>query len=539
MEDNWRKKKSTIASTRTINVDSEVSELKLLPGGKYLAASLKCDRGFFITLDHLDHPNGVHRVAVKSIPAEATRLEAKYMTYQGKPMIMVAYVAREIFRPKQANNNPGQVAETPPRKVHMLRCIYVDLGELDTLAAAPQNSAGLEMLRRRIPFKGAVVVPLKSLPVQVSLYSQAGIAHVSAVQEAVTADTQDYLVIINLEHPREPCILVCQPHQYERVPSVPVQPLPDMKQWIRAVRHLPEQNNVLIWRTIRTNSSANNEQYAHGIELVNMPERTEERKIILSVPILGHIILGDGTVDSVQITDDAWPYDGKKDVPLQASSQPPPPISIFAEMSSPGGIRHWHVWPKPGLTRESPPYAYYPYPETLVKQTMYDAYPDTAHVLPGIFRSLVYTTRKSEQADASQSLVALRRYISPEYQSLPYTKLVQRVERHSTVERKKYKHMPVCVYSTINTSPDFLLPYRSEGLGAITWDHTIGRLCMAPARGGVIQLIDFSHAKAPDDRFLFWKMLAPGGFEHTDDDQEYIPPNIGLEIEDVIPIRSS
>ncbi|KAG6881049.1 hypothetical protein C0993_003096, partial [Termitomyces sp. T159_Od127] len=108
-----------------------------------------------------------------------------------------------------------------------------------------------------------------------------------------------------------------------------------------------------------------------------------------------------------------------------------------------------------------------------------------------------------------------------------------RVERHSTVERKKYGEMPVYAYSTIGRSLDLLRPYSSEGLGAIAWDHTIGRLCMTTAHGGVIQLIDFSYAKPPDDRFLFWKMLAPGGFEHRDDDQEYVIPDICLETEDV------
>ncbi|KAG6897145.1 hypothetical protein C0992_003803 [Termitomyces sp. T32_za158] len=96
LEDNWRKQRPTVASAMAFDASLEVLDMKLLPGGKYLIASIRDDYRFFIALYHLDHPRGPHVLARCQIPTKAYQLQAKYMKYQEKPVIMIAYLSRVL-----------------------------------------------------------------------------------------------------------------------------------------------------------------------------------------------------------------------------------------------------------------------------------------------------------------------------------------------------------------------------------------------------------------------------------------------------------
>ncbi|KAG6883953.1 hypothetical protein C0993_002530 [Termitomyces sp. T159_Od127] len=96
LEDNWRKDRPTVASTMSFDASLEVLDMKLLPGGKYLIASVRDDYRFFIALYHLDHPRGPHILARCQTPTKAYKLQAQYMRYEGKPVIMIAYVCRVL-----------------------------------------------------------------------------------------------------------------------------------------------------------------------------------------------------------------------------------------------------------------------------------------------------------------------------------------------------------------------------------------------------------------------------------------------------------
>ncbi|KAG6897146.1 hypothetical protein C0992_003804 [Termitomyces sp. T32_za158] len=299
------------------------------------------------------------------------------------------------------------------------------------------------------------------------------------------------------------------------------------RQCVRAVRHLPEQNHLLIWRTICISQGLDHdydpprwvERHAHGLELVSMSYYSHDGRVAIASPHCGHLVLPDGNVESVYMTDDLWPYDVQGDFPLQASSQPPPPISIFAEMTRPQGILHWHLWPDRRPTQDGPSFFYDPCIETVTKQTMYNAQPYIGHIIPGVFRSLVYTTESTDRT-AAPSLMSLRRYISPEFQTNSYR--LERVQRQSSVERCEYPSMPRYVYATIDLGHEAAARYRECGLGVITWDEAIGRVCMTTGGGSIIEVMDFSHAVKPGERFLDWKMSCPAGFEFIYEEEEGI-----------------
>ncbi|KAG5731284.1 hypothetical protein E4T56_gene6520 [Termitomyces sp. T112] len=537
IEDNWRKRQPTVVSTKFLDANLEVLDMKLLPGGKYLVASIRDNYRFFIALYHLDHPSGPHILARCQIPTKAYQLQAKYMTYKDKPVIMIVHLCRVLNEGGPANIDPAKFANNatidPPASIsHLLRCVHVDLSTLELLASVHRDPTGSETTKHKFwssdgrykPFIQTVQLQLKTPTAQLSLYSQSGVAHASIVQEALP-NGQDYIVIVNLEHPRQPCVLVCQPHVYPHGANRAVNLHPSMKQWVKAVRHIPEQNQVLIWRTIVTGQQLDPdhpephrlaERHAHGIEILDMPKDTIQGEVTFATPRAGCLVLPVGNVQVVHMTDDIWPSDGQSDFTLQASSQSLPPISVFAEMTSPQCVAHWHIWPEEVRTPKLK-YIYDIHGITVTKQTRHDADPYIGHVLPGVFRSLVYTTERTDRT-ATPSLTSLRRYISPEFQSDWYP--LARVQRDSTVERHNYKRMPNNVYTQLDIGLEAAARYRVHGLGAIAWDQSIGRVCLTIGGGRLIEILDFSHAALPVERFLDWKMANPEGFEHMEDDGE-------------------
>lgn len=100
LEDNWRKYQPTITNSQIMLAHYKVLELKLLPGGKYLIASVKdsCSYRFFIMVFCLDHPKGHQALARAPTKSRAYNLQAKYMTLDSgsgpEQGIMIAYVRR-------------------------------------------------------------------------------------------------------------------------------------------------------------------------------------------------------------------------------------------------------------------------------------------------------------------------------------------------------------------------------------------------------------------------------------------------------------
>ncbi|KAG6901360.1 hypothetical protein C0995_012973 [Termitomyces sp. Mi166 len=539
LEDNWRKKKPIVYSTMSFDACLEVLDMKLLPGGKYLIASIRDDYRFFIALYHLDHPSGPHILARCQISTKAYQLQAKYMTYKRKPVIMIAYLCRELNEGGPANIDPAKFAnnatvDLPAQITHFLNCVHVDLSTLDLLAGAHRDPTGFETTKHKLlssnnrykPFMPVVRLPLETPTAQLSLYSQSGVAHASVIQQAKPEpDGQDYLVIVNIEHPHLPCQLICQPYVYPDNLHLNVNYLhPDMQQWVKAVRHLPEQNQVLIWRTIVTGQYSDPhhpeprrlvKRHAHGIEILDMPNKTHEGGITFATPRAGRLVLPVGDVQVIHMTDDVWPSHERSDLAPQASLQPPPPISVYIEMMNPHCIDHLHIWPEKARTPETKPSYIYNL-RNITKQTRHDARPDIGHVLPGVFRSLIYTTGSTDRT-ATPFLTSLRRYISPEFQHNNYP--LERVQRHSAVERNNYARMPYNVYTKLEIGPEATARYRDHGLGAIAWDQTTGRVCLTTGGGSIIEVIDFSYAALPDERFLDWKMTSPGGFERIDQEE--------------------
>lgn len=123
------------------------------------------------------------------------------------------------FDPATCNNNADIDPSIPIS--HILNCVHVDLSTLDLLAGAHRDPIGSETTKHKLwlsgtrdqPFTQTVSKKLDDPIQQLSLYSRAGVAHLSLLQRPAE-DIKDLLVIVNIEHPLASNILVLGPYTY-------------------------------------------------------------------------------------------------------------------------------------------------------------------------------------------------------------------------------------------------------------------------------------------------------------------------------------
>lgn len=96
-DDNWRRISPKLSSSRVVFAFNQVIEMKLLPGGQYMVASMQdtSRHRFFICIFCLDHPeSNFPPLARLPLPSKAINLEARFLSYGGKQGIMIMYSQR-------------------------------------------------------------------------------------------------------------------------------------------------------------------------------------------------------------------------------------------------------------------------------------------------------------------------------------------------------------------------------------------------------------------------------------------------------------
>jgi hypothetical protein len=98
MENAWRTGRTKLKKEEVLMANFKVVDLKLLPGGKFLVASVK-DRAnfrFFIQVYALDVVSGSRLLARYRVPHKAFDVQAKYMDHHRKPGIMISFTTRKF-----------------------------------------------------------------------------------------------------------------------------------------------------------------------------------------------------------------------------------------------------------------------------------------------------------------------------------------------------------------------------------------------------------------------------------------------------------
>ncbi|KAG6811268.1 hypothetical protein H0H92_008261 [Tricholoma furcatifolium] len=540
VEENFRRRYPKEIDRNCIVTDPyQVLDMVLLPGGKYLVTSIRDKYRFYIAVYHLDHRDGAEMLTRLPTTAKAYNLQAKYMKYKGKSVVMIAYVCRTFKAGTPANEDPSELSHKYPVDpyfpvMHDVVCARIDLQTLDDFAGMHRECDDPIFVKRKLwaqkiggPFTQTFVKRVK-LPVNIiSLYERKGVPYFSVAQVNEQQDTlasDDTIIMVNLETLAEK-VLTCGLFGYTTPgPSV-------AKAAVKGVRHLPLQDSVLILRHVVIENTLSNEilQSFHSLEVMDIPNPESDSGFVRG-QAPDTYSLGSKKVVGLRISDYTMPSTNghDTDVKLRTDSQPLPPISVFVETADPGGIIHHFMWPAPRRRDIDPiPYSgpqdFYYSIEFITDQTVHQTPGLRTFIIPGVWRGIVYSIDENDRRDAP-SLRKLRRYLNPEFtKSYP----VARVNRNSDVQKRALRNV------SNNAFGDFLIwdldndfvRYREEGLAAIAFDETVGRLCIATGNvEGVLDIYEFGYSKPTSGKFMTWKRERPEGLIEieTDEDLEFL-----------------
>ncbi|RDB19512.1 hypothetical protein Hypma_013479 [Hypsizygus marmoreus] len=493
LEDNWRRQKPKVTRADVFLAHYNVLDLKLLPGGKYLIASVKDSSSyrFFIVVFCLDHPKGPHAMARLPTRARAYYMQAKYMKYQGQDVIMLAYVIRTFEDGGPANVDPSEYSARtkidPPHPFHHeLNVAYISLNSLEAMAnphIVPGDADYTAIAQRQKGpfFQLATIVGTLAIDT-ISLFEMRGSPFVSLIQQP------DNIAIFDAVN-NAISILVCHEHQDHR----------GKRHFIRAVRALPYQDELLVIRSVQTEGF-----FEQFLEIYDMPTHAEH---FTPMYPKAQCSLGFDNAFTVHISDYGIPSkNGESNYSLRHDLHPSPPISIYLENIVPSGINHFVVWPnvkdEPATKTRPATRTYFYDLEHVQQQTRHISEPHRVRVLPGAYRAIVYTVQRVDTTD-TPSVVMFKRYLNPEVQTGDYP--IPRVSKSTYVLRRDHPPFPHTAYTALDLDPHIMETYQRGGVQAISWDEGIGRVCVATGNSDQIEILDFAHVVQADQRFAQWK----------------------------------
>ncbi|KAL0572950.1 hypothetical protein V5O48_009022, partial [Marasmius crinis-equi] len=280
---------------------------------------------------------------------------------------------------------------------------------------------------------------------------------------------------------------------------------------IRTIRVLPQQNRVLVFRTIVLVGVLASETHdVHMIEVFDIPEvdndtyeRANNTQRIRTAHAVDRVYIEGKHVVSVHISDyptiskslDLPPlYEHKDNTPLT-------PVSIYVRTTKPWGIVHYELFPVRNPDTNEWSYVL----DSVIPQTVHISDPIDTRVIPGTTRSLVYTVPGDDRSDHPK-LLSLRRYFNPRYAPDDYKSFVVKDHLAVPVLDKDRYPKPTLLYSSFDSCDPTYNGINEKGVSAIAWDEGTGRVCIA-ARGDMeIVIMDLGRViNASDPRFEEWR----------------------------------
>ncbi|KAF8628243.1 hypothetical protein AX15_004019 [Amanita polypyramis BW_CC] len=492
LDDNWRRGRTRIRSNKIIATQHQVLDMVMVPGGKFLIASVRDEPGyrFYLVLYAMDHAKGHRALARTPTVSKAYFLQAKYGEWKGKRGIMIAYCRRRFQNFSRIGIDPSDYShrteiDPPIPFAYEIKCLHVELGTLEQMIDPRLEPASDEYSSLRLehgpPFTEIEFIELDHVVTGLTLFEFNRAPYFGFVQSEgkivlVDPATREIFVMTCADHPDH----IGQEHR------------------IRAFRVLPGQKDLLVVRTVSLSPTSD----LMLVELYTAPiyPGSYEYTCIDSYTVSGKF------VTSVQVTDYGIPTTTGDQPQLLPSSGPPPPISIYIRTSNPSGIVHHCLWPSfldPPTTGPAPMQRiwFYDLSQATI-QTSHVSSPYGIHVLPGAYRAMMYTVREDDRRDAPR-VVNFRRYVNPGNMPWDYPRSVPDDSSGSVLRRPRYL-IPSNVYASIDLTINAKTQLEATGLAAVAWDETIGRLCVAAGNDQKIRVMDFSNAVQPDARLAKW-----------------------------------
>ncbi|KAF9067343.1 hypothetical protein BDP27DRAFT_1226033 [Rhodocollybia butyracea] len=295
-DDNWRRLSPKFGHARVIYAFYEVLEMKILPGGQYMVASVthKSSRRFYICLFSLDHSdNMAPPLARLPVPAKVYGLEARFLRWKGgRPGIMIMYSQRS----PQDGQSYGWVSSLE-------------------LLADPTVVNDSEVFRERAK---ALPTPFQFV---IHFVSNAHTEHHSLFE----VDGKPFAAVV--QKPNEVVIMDLTSSQLSSIKCLRIPEFNAVRQEhkIRAIRVLPKQNQVLVVRTLRLRK-LNEKLDQHTVELYTLPD----------AGVLGlqsepdqYFLIENRNAMSIHLSDHYEPLRGRDHPLLHDPYGRPPPITIY------------------------------------------------------------------------------------------------------------------------------------------------------------------------------------------------------------------
>ncbi|THU89910.1 hypothetical protein K435DRAFT_676883 [Dendrothele bispora CBS 962.96] len=495
-DDTYRKWSPKLRHQEIIFACYQVLEMILLPGGKFLVASVTDFRRtrFFIQVFSLDHPSheGKYALAKRPVTTKAFNLRAKFMKYKGKQGIMIMFSMRKpgVESEKPKGYDPSEWSartEIDPPEDLLYECLWehVLIDSLEFLTD-PWLTPGSEEHRRRA----------ESLPPPFELVMHFASNTPAEHPSLFEADGRPFSAIF--QRPDEICIFELEERRISsmRCKKNTNNGMGQCVQKIMAFRVIPAQNEILVVRTIHTTGWDHLVNDTHTIELYTVPGSGSTG--VLTSPVDEPAYIEGKFAESFHISEDYIPPIGPEFPNLYDAKACPPPISIFMRTVNPRGVMHYDLCSshlivghqQDAITGEIEEIKEWVYrTDWAIPQSTHVSEPVDTRIIPGVHRALMYTVPGDDRTDEPH-LLALRRYHNPlfpgsEYPHTPYGY----PEPEDEVIEKRYKR-PTNLFCNFKVDSPYLDYIKEQGFTAIAWDESIGRVCIATPKDMHILVLD-------------------------------------------------
>lgn len=540
LDHNWRLPETFVHRWYRRPTAMHVNEIVFVEGGKYLVASVQDHNRYYISILSTDHPNIAAQVALAQIPthSRASQIKTMYGQIDGKDGIVIVFqtgswlsqvnhlkkndtsddgseedmVADSVCMDYQPFYEPepddredttrdpsdyfSPFADPEQPMMYSLTALFVNLETLEMVSSRNLNPGSEDFLRlvdkrlsRTKPFRRLVTLNSEWKFCSTVLFPRGEnhTPHLAFYRNTNVSETwTEFVYIFDLSNPHKGSgisLFSCQARFTEKEGA-------EHLEWgILAMCPLPEQNQILIVRTVVRPP----EEFTvgHAIEFYQIPDPGEEIDYLAP---LDHVFIHSRYGHTAWITPTRSEWGNHPSLACRRGA--PPPLSIWLRSDSPdqGALCHYTVSPVPEKYMDEK------YPgkkllrwvynaEYIVLQTARVMVEEDGQPLCGYDRSIVYCRGLAEAHTLVQKLSALRRYFHPEFLGEGYTDaLGKEFESESRKNLRKDDQLdkprldnPAKLYSTITLPPELDAQFRDEGVQAMAYDESIGRLILVPA----------------------------------------------------------
>ncbi|CAL1694545.1 unnamed protein product [Somion occarium] len=469
---------------RGFNLAREILNMTILPGGRYLVASIRQFDRYSIMLLVMDHARGVIPLAdTGRLPSKAFRIQAKYVPVNGQHGILISYVCRDYKNKKDKARYPrlnisaySEDHDIDPEVPLIYECgvLHVSLASVEGLS---HNEPGTQewsnfALSQESPFR---------MPCKIRSRGQLGISDVAEVYG------KPYLVLVVQPNTIQ-FKVISMSHVEVKLECMKYAGLVQFEHRILALRILPEQHEILVVRRIVVPGKD-----VFVIELYDIPEFLPSGELAIRLgDVLKHTsykaIAGYGFSA-------AWITDPLCLVQTDESIQPGlmnafsrRPICIYGRTVNEevmvgdlirklDGFMRLVIWPETaqrtlpnGQVQEYCEYNLNSMSKIMSFVSKGDA---QFRILPGCRRSVLFSSPPDDISDAPPIYKAFR--IVDDECDLP--------KNHNLPAGQIYGYL------------DIPFQFGDKKWKAMAWDDTIGRLCISPEGSSIVTVVEF--AKAP------------------------------------------